>query len=538
MRVLIIRGLSVLALLVALAWFFDGGEYEAVIAAIVGFVGLLSGEFMKGDRESTAHVRSGGPTSRLGYSEKGTPRDSILVLPFDNVSPDSEDAYFSDGLTDEIIMNLSRFRSIRVISRNSSMALKGSRRSTRDIAADLDVAFVLEGSVRKAGTELRITAQLIDAQSDQQLWAEKYDGSLDDIFGIQEEVSRSIVAALTLKLSPEEEQRLSERPIIDPTAHECYLRARHEYWKMTPQSLEEAHRHVQNGLEIVGENELLLATMGYVTVQRINFGLAPGPEHLPEAERLASKVLGINPDSAHGHTLLGWIRFAQGRPADAVAHLKTALAIDPNIFEAIAWMAITCLTAGKHEAAGAYVQELIRIDPLTPVNHSLLGYWHTLRGEKAKAVTVYQQTYDMDPDNPLTQILMGRMMVMLGEEGRARDPLERIARGDADQPLVRHGRILRHILSGDSDQAKAVITPDLEEVSYHDAYLAWWLGDWFASLEREQDAVRWLSRAAELGFINWPVLQEIDVFLDPIRGKPIFEEFLEDLRVRWEEFQP
>ncbi|MFH1764989.1 MAG: tetratricopeptide repeat protein [Gemmatimonadota bacterium] len=538
MRVLVIRILSILALVIAVLWFIDGGGYESVITAIVGIVGLFSGEFMKGDRERVVVPGAESRDGRPGDSEERPTRDSILVLPFDNISPDPEDAYFSDGLTDEIIMNLSRFNSLRVISRNSTMVLKGSRRRTRDIAEELGVDYVLEGSVRKSGNDLRINAQLIDAQGDEQLWAERYDGVLDDIFGIQEEVSRSIVEALTLTLSPEEEMRLAERPIVDPTAHDCYLRARHEYWKLTPQSLEEAHRHVLNGLHIVGENELLLATLGYVTVQRIHFGIAAGPGNLPEAERLASKVLSINPDSAHGHSLLGWIRYAQGRPADAVAHFQTALGIDPNILEAIAWMTITCLSAGKHQAAAPYVQELIRIDPLTPVNHSLLGYWHALRGESDKAIAVYRRTYEMDPENPWTQVLMGRMMVLLGEEESARGPLERLARGDPDQPLVQHGTILLHLLDGNTEEAAAAITPELEEVSRQDSYLSWWMGDWFAVLGREEESVGWLRRAADLGFINWPVFSGIDLFLDSIREGPVFEEFLEEIRGRWEAFEP
>jgi adenylate cyclase len=136
--------------------------------------------------------------SREPVGEPPTPGDrkSIVVLPFDNMSPDPNDAYFADGLTEEIITNLSYVRSLRVISRNSAMALKGTEKSTRAIAAELDVQYVLEGSVRKAGDELLITAQLIDGPNDAHLWAEKYAGTFDDIFRIQENVARSIVDAL------------------------------------------------------------------------------------------------------------------------------------------------------------------------------------------------------------------------------------------------------------------------------------------------------------------------------------------------------
>lgn len=538
MRTHVIQGLSVLFLILAVVWFIVDPGFEPVITAIAGLVGLFSGEFMK---TSGGTDESSSGKDRIEYpppKAEDPGRNSILVLPFDNISPDPADSYFSDGLTDELITNLSRVRSLRVISRNSAMVLKGSQKDTRTIAADLGVQYVLGGSVRKARNDLRISAQLIRAESDEHLWAESYDGVIDDVFSIQEEVARSIVDALALKITPKEERELRQRPFDDSTAYECYLRARQEYWKMTPQGLEEARRHVQNGLQIVGENELLLATMGYVTLQSISFGLAAGPEHLPGAERLASKIFSINPDSAHGHTLYGWIRYVQGRPGEAVEHFSKALNLDPSAIEAVNWMAITCLSAGRPEAAAPHVEELIRIDPLTPVHYSLLAYLHVLLGENAEAIATYRRMYEMDRESPFSQLLLARMAVLLGEEESAKEPLEKIIKGDPDQPLVRHGTVFFHLLNGNPEAATAEITSDLEEASQQDSYLSWWMGDWFAILGREEEAVTCLRRAADLGFINWPVFSEIDTFLDPIRGSPSFQSLLEDVRAEWEAFNP
>ena len=144
------------------------------------------------------------------------------------MSPNKDNEYFSDGLTEEIITDLSHIHDLRVISRNSAMMLKGTRRETKNIGKELNVQYVLEGSVRKAGNNLRITAQLINALTDDHLWAEKYSGTLDDIFDIQEKVSRSIVNALKLKLNPEESRKIAERPIDNVQAYELHLRARYE----------------------------------------------------------------------------------------------------------------------------------------------------------------------------------------------------------------------------------------------------------------------------------------------------------------------
>ena len=167
---------------------------------------------------------------RAGVSEG---RRSIVVLPFDNISPDAGDAYLSDGLTEEITADLSFIRALRVISRSSAMALKESGGGVREMAERMAVQYVLEGSVRKLGDNLRVTAQLVDATTDEHLWAEKYDGTLGDVFSMQEEVSRAIVHALKLEIGPEEARHLAERPVDDPQAYIYYLRAREETWKLT-----------------------------------------------------------------------------------------------------------------------------------------------------------------------------------------------------------------------------------------------------------------------------------------------------------------
>ena len=159
------------------------------------------------------------------------------MLPFENLSPDPDQEYFSDGLTEEVISDLSNVRALRVISRSSAMTFKGTKKKVPEIARELDVQYVLEGSVRKAGQSLRITAQLIDAATDAHLWAEKYSGTLEDVFDVQEKVSRAIVAALKLKLTPEESKKIAERPIDNVAAYQCYLKANAEIWRFNESSL-------------------------------------------------------------------------------------------------------------------------------------------------------------------------------------------------------------------------------------------------------------------------------------------------------------
>ena len=205
-------------------------------------------------------------------SDKSVYQDnSIIVLPFENISPDPDQDYFSDGLTEEIITDLSHIRDLLVISRGSAMTFKGTKNKIKEIAKEVNVRYALEGSVRKDGNNLRITAQLIDAETDTHLWAEKYNGSLDNIFEIQEKVSRSIVRSLQLRLSPEENQVIETPPMGDVYAYECYLKANQEIYRYTKESLDLARQLIQNGLDIVGENELLYEAMGNAHIQYINF---------------------------------------------------------------------------------------------------------------------------------------------------------------------------------------------------------------------------------------------------------------------------
>ena len=180
-------------------------------------------------RHALQHLTAGSADATASTHDK----PSILVLPFENLSADADNEFFSDGLTDEIITDLSQIRTLRVISRNSSMQLKGARKDLKPLFTELGVRYVLSGSVRKSGSSVRITSQLVDPTKDETLWADKYTGTLEDIFDIQEQISRRIVDALQMQLSPKEDRQLAERRIDNVKAFECYHRSRHELYKFT-----------------------------------------------------------------------------------------------------------------------------------------------------------------------------------------------------------------------------------------------------------------------------------------------------------------
>lgn len=200
---------------------------------------------------------------------------TVAVLPFANLSPDADNEYLADGLTDELITDLSMLKMLRVISRQSAMRLKGSDKDVRTIARELGARYVLTGGVRKFGANVRITAQLVDARVDELLWADKFAGTFSDVLVMQERLSREIVDALRLRLTPAEEQRMSHRSIADARAYDLYLRARQQIWSFSGPALDRALQLIRQAQEIVGESELLFAAEGMIYWQYVNVGLRP-----------------------------------------------------------------------------------------------------------------------------------------------------------------------------------------------------------------------------------------------------------------------
>jgi TolB-like protein len=274
------------------------------------------------------------------------PIAGIAVLPFTNLSSDAANEYFTDGLTDEVIADLSKIRSLRVISRTSSMVLKGTSKDVKTIGRELRVRFVVEGTVRRAADRLRISARLIDASSDECLWSEKYDGAVEDVFAMQEHLARTIVEALQLTLTVDERKQLAARPIDNVHAYECYLQARQEAYRWRQDAIDHAVQLLHNGLAIIGENADLYAALGRAHLQYREAGIDLSEGPLREADVCARKVLALDPQLPAGLQLRAWISYSNGQIQEAVRNLKTAHEIDPNNPDTLALLCNCYLNSG------------------------------------------------------------------------------------------------------------------------------------------------------------------------------------------------
>jgi tetratricopeptide (TPR) repeat protein len=212
------------------------------------------------------------------------------------------------------------------------MKLKGTDKDLRTIVKGLDVRYVLDGSVRKAGTSLRIAVQLIDGLSDANVWSEKYSGTMDDVFQMQESVSRSIVEALQLTLSTEERRQMEERPIANPKVYDLYLRSRAAFNQGDPAALDRSIALLKQGIEMIGDNELLYAALGYTHYFYFRWISKLDIDHLNLAEGYLRKTFAINPESSHGFVLQGLLSYSHGQIVEALTSLNKAVESDPAAY--------------------------------------------------------------------------------------------------------------------------------------------------------------------------------------------------------------
>ena len=388
-------------------------------------------------------------------------RKSIAILPFKNQSPDS-DEYFGDGLADEIITDLSQIRMLRVISQNSSMQLKESGKDLKTTAVDLNVRYILEGTVRKAANAVRVTVRLIDPIADEHLWAEKYSAKLEDVFEIQEHISRQVVDALKMRLSPQEDKRLRERRIDNIEALECYHRARREIYKWTKDGLDRALELIQNALEIVGDNELLYAARGSVYRGFFNAAIPSSGNDIEKAEQCAVKVFALSPDSAIGHELMGMVQFSQGRIAESKRSYERALEIEPDSTYALAELPRFYIITGRGDwvrEARSLLERARAVDPLNPLVNTAPFFVDLLAGHPEVVARDGPQTLRSIPEFKMLRLACAVSLISMDKLKEALDLLEAAPPETEDTIYGRLCIFLEFELKGRHDEALLAASP-------------------------------------------------------------------------------
>jgi TolB-like protein len=466
-------------------------------------------------------------------SAAGTARDrrSIIVLPFTNLSPDADNAYFSDGLTEELIADLAKVNALSVISRSSSMQLKGTTKGVRAIGEELGVQYVLDGSVRKAGNSLRITAQLVDVATDAPLWSEKYAGTIDDVFEVQERVSREIVKALGVRLTSEEARRLADRPIADPRAFGLYLQARQQLRRY---AIPTAVALIEDAIRIEGETPPLVAMRAWATLWQVRLGIAPDQSPLDEAERVAQSLVAERPDASYVHALLGNLKYERGHLLEALRHFRRAIELEPNDTDSLVMMTFTLVGAGQDDEAQALAPRLVQSDPLSAATWTAAGGPLWFVGRAAEGVPIMQRGLDVDPDSFIAHWCTGYACAVAGRIDDAKAHAAALRRLFDGGPYTRQLLALIDGLEGRQAAAREWLAPI--NIAILDPHQQFHLAESFLVAGDLERGLELLERS-NFGFHPYVYMAHHCRFLDPVRHTPRFQALLAKAKERTEAFR-
>jgi TolB-like protein/cytochrome c-type biogenesis protein CcmH/NrfG len=378
--------------------------------AVVALVSA-SGWWLRQRGRSVDLVTTGAPETPALAEGK-----SIAVLPFLNMSDDPSNEYFSDGISEELLNLLVKIPELRVVSRSSAFSFKGKDMEIPEIAERLHVAHILEGSVRKAGDRVRITAQLIEAGSDSHLWSETYDRTLDDIFAIQEEIAADVVAQLKGTL-------LGEAPEVEQTnaqAYALWLQARYLNSQSTAEGLETAIDVVGQALALDPNYAEAWAELARTYAIKVNKGLLPQDDGYRLARDAINKALSIDPELATAHASLGWIAMSYDADLGAAArHYEHALALVPSNTEVIGRAAVLCKNLGRLDEAITLQEYVVARDPVDPRGHGNLGNFYLSAGRLDEAIASYRTALALSPGIFAAQSLIGTALLLQGKHEAA-----------------------------------------------------------------------------------------------------------------------
>jgi adenylate cyclase len=350
-------------------------------------------------------------------------KPSIAVLPFANMSGDAEQEYFSDGISEDLITDLSKVQALFVIARNSSFTYKGRAVKVQEIGRELGVRFVLEGSIRKAGNRVRITAQLVDAQSGGHLWADRFDRELTDIFATQDEVVHKIVEALAVKLSRVEEQDLKRGGTKNLEAYESWLRARQLLGFGTRETIAEAKALHRRALELDPSFAAPHVGLAFASVSDYVNAWIPDPQSaLAEGERWARRALELDERQPGGHVAMGNVRVWQRRHDDALTELNRAVELDHNYAQGHALLGMALMYSGHHRKALESIAVAMRLDPLYPnILLHLAAQAHFSMGQDEIAAGHLVERIARNPNTDASRMLLAASYGHLGRLEEAKE---------------------------------------------------------------------------------------------------------------------
>ena len=413
-------------------------------------------------------LAAGSETASQADESNDSEKPSIAVLPFNNMSGDGEQEYFSDGITEDIITDLSKVSGLFVVGRNTSFTYKGKAIQLQQVAAELGVKFLLEGSVRKAGQRVRVTGQLIDGSSGGHLWADRYDRDLTDIFAIQDEITTAIVDQLKIRLLPKEKKAIERAPTVNVEAYNYYLKGRQLFHAFTKSYLILAKEMFARAVEIDPGYARAYAGMAS-SISRL-WGMYNVPTVADELLAITDKALALDPNLSEAHAARGEALANSDRRSEAAAAFERALELDPNSFDASLSYARFCVTEGEPEKAIELYLRALEIQPddsqapmLLQIVYRSVGRVEDSERYARLGLKRAEEQLKLHPENSRPAQLGAATLASLGEKEQALKWLERAKLIDPDDNNARYNAACTYAQLGELDQAVDM----LEEWSKH-----------------------------------------------------------------------
>jgi serine/threonine-protein kinase len=464
-----------------------------------------------------------GPVAAFGNAS-GAIR-SLAVLPLENLSGDPAQEFFADGMTEALIARLAQIRALRVISRTSAMQYKGARKPLPEIARALHVDAVVEGSVVRIGSRVRVTAQLIDAATDQHVWVQSYERDADDVLALQAEVAKAIAEEVRIQLSPREQARLSAGRPVHPRAYEAYLLGRYHWNRRTASEIRLSLEYFEKAIE--ADPEYARAHAGVADAYNImgdQRSIAP-QDAASRALAAANRALQLDPQLAEAHTSLGFVRFFyQWDWEGAETAFTQALMLNPGYATAHQWYGEAVVAMGRFDEAVNEAKRARELDPLAIIMGTSLGDVLFFARRYDEALAAIRSVLAVDPDFPPANTDLGRVLTLMGRYDEALACFERAAAAGGTHVNAMPGRAYTLALAGRADEARQVLEglmvrrSERYESPHAIAVVHLGLGqreqalDWLETAWRERDrALVWMK---------------VHPRLDPLRAEPRFQELL------------
>jgi TolB-like protein len=518
------------ALICTLLWrWFSGWEkprkfkLELVLIPLVVLITLLL------DINIILHLK--GPEPEPMPASKW--KNSIAVLPFVDLSPQKDQEYFCDGMTEELINRLSNIRELKVPARTSAFYFKGKEQDIREIGRKLDVRTVLEGSVRRAGNELRITAQLINIADGYHLWSETYDRELRDIFVIQDEIALAVADKLKLTLVGEEKAKLVKRPTENLEAYNLYLLGHHHFYLGPEANIKKAIKYYEEAVNTEPSFALAYSALadGYCTLG-FNGWLAPADGY-PKAKAAAMKALDLDDSLGEAHASLANVMFNfDWNFAGAEEEFLRALKLNPRSADIHIFYSWCLEQSGRSDEAIAGFERAINLDPVSSFTNRGLGWGYFFAGRYDESIVQLKATLELDPNNYWTLVELAWPYAMKGmkrEVALLVDKIKALYSLEED-PALLSSAAWCYAVTGEKEKARVLLERmlDLSVRKYVDPYS---VAGVYAGLGEKDRAFDWLTRGYKDRSIGMLSLK-VDPFLNPLRSDPRYMELLK--KMGWE----